>query len=112
MHTICQVRAIIGRSQMHLDVIQILALTQIIVIRRCEQTRSVPSHYGLQIPAIHIEIQRFESIHRHLGKDLTTHKPLLLNLNTVLTEFRPLCKLRKNLAMMIRRLPHATQCET
>jgi hypothetical protein len=63
--TVCQIRRIIRSAEVHLDVVQVFALAQIVVIGSGEEARLVTPYYGLQITAIHIEIQRLESIHRH-----------------------------------------------
>jgi hypothetical protein len=41
-------------------------LTQIVVIGGHEQPRSISPHDGLQVRAIHVEIQRLEPVHRLL----------------------------------------------
>ncbi len=65
--TVCQIRRIIRSAEVHLDVVQVFALAQIVVIGSGEEAGLVTPYYGLQITAIHIEIQRLESIHRHLA---------------------------------------------
>jgi len=48
---------------MHLDIIKRLTLTQIVVISRGQQSRSVASNNGFQVSAMDVEGHSFESVH-------------------------------------------------
>lgn len=58
-----EVRSIFGGGEVHLDVIEGLALAEIVVIDGGEQTSSVAPHDRLQISTMDVEGERFESVH-------------------------------------------------
>lgn len=66
--TVLEVRAILGGREVHLDVIEGFALAEIVVIGGGEQTRAVATDDGLQVTAVDVEGEGFESV--HFGSDL------------------------------------------
>lgn len=58
-----EVGPILGGGEVHLDVVEGLALAEIVVIRRREEPGSVSPDDGLQVSAMDVECHSFESVH-------------------------------------------------
>ena len=61
--TVLEVRAVLGRGEMHLDVVEGFALAEVVVVGGCEQSGAVAADYGLQVTAVDVECHGFESVH-------------------------------------------------
>ena len=48
---------------MHLDVVEAFTLAEVVVIRGREEPRAVSANDGLQVTAMDVECQSFESVH-------------------------------------------------
>lgn len=60
---VLEVGTVLGGGEMHLDIVERLALAQVVVIGGGEKPRSVTSHDRLQVPAVYVERQRLQSVH-------------------------------------------------
>ena len=53
--TVLEVRAVLGGGEVHLDVVEVFALAQVVVIRGGEKPSSVSPHDRFQVPSIYVE---------------------------------------------------------
>lgn len=61
--TVLEVRPVLGCGKVHLDVVEGLALAQIVVIGDCKQPSPVPPDDRLQVSSMNVEGKGFESVH-------------------------------------------------
>ena len=60
---VLEVGPVVGAAQMELDVIQGLALRQVVVVCCRQQTPLVPTNDGLKVPILHVEVEGFPAVH-------------------------------------------------
>lgn len=58
-----EIRTVLGGGEVHLDVVQGLALAEIVVVGGGEEARAVAPHDRLQVAAVDVERQGLEPVH-------------------------------------------------
>lgn len=61
--TVLEIGPVLGGGEVHLDVVERLALAEVVVVRGRQQAGAVTSHDRLQVPAMDVEGHSFESVH-------------------------------------------------
>lgn len=61
--TILEVGPVLSGGEVHFDVVQGFALAQVVVIGGGEEAGAVAPDDGLQVTAVDVEGERFESVH-------------------------------------------------
>ena len=61
--TVLEVGPVLGGGEVHLDVVEGLALAEVVVVGGGEEARAVPPHDGLQEPVVDVERQHLPPVH-------------------------------------------------
>jgi hypothetical protein len=62
--TVLEVGPVLGGGEVHLDVVEGLALAEVVVVGGGEEARAVAPHDGLQEPIVYVERQHLPPVHR------------------------------------------------
>lgn len=61
--TVLEVGAVLGGGEVHLDVVEVLALAEVVVVGGGEEARPVPPHDGLQEAVVDVEREHLPPVH-------------------------------------------------